>query len=518
MKQIPLKQKTTATLVASITAVLTGLAAINAQTIPADYSASLYEAIPNPTGIATGFWANYDRQDEVIEAFGHRQVDRVGFTKWSQVEKTKGTYTWNGTLTHYIKSKKSGAKVIAGVNVAHSLNVNPKGMSAIAPDYPQRITDPVTRSAAKKFLRAFVQKMLNEIGSFTLMIDYEMTWFYDTTIVSNRNEYRDWYVDAAAVARQAAADLGKSDQLKLAVCVTGRVVENANELLGGGPASNHQSQQWLLDCIDKSDILAVDLYNFDPKKPVNADFMITEMKFWRDKYAGSKELWITELGYSTIRTAKPDYQLKPWELLKAHGTESQQASFYSDFFSKLTSPNGLGTRVRVVCIWSFEDQYPYGHADATAGHYYGMFQKGSYTSKPAGATVDGVFKSWSNNSTLRPSNHVFHSSVTSSLLNPGTTLSVPFTDGVKHHYIKGEFSLPSGTSPVRFNITTVNSCNVILKINNDTLPIIDTEGATSHAIDISSFVKRGQKNYFKLLLTRQNLPATISVKTAYPTY
>lgn len=494
-----------------------------AQTIPSDYAAYLYKATPNPTGIATGFWVNYSMHDDAIARFGFRTADRVGFTKWRQVETVSGTYDWTNAFTRYKQSKRSGANTIAAVNIAHSLAVNPKGMDAIPSFYTQRITDPVTRAKGKAFLRAFVQRMLSEIGAFTLLIDYEMMWFYDTTIPANRTEYRDWYLEAVATAKKAASDVGKADQLKIALCVSGRVNDRADLLLGGGNPPNHTAQIWLLDCMAVSDILAMDLYHFDPDFPTSAAFMLETIRFWRDNYSGGKPLWITEVGYSTVKDARPGYTPPAWDRIKGHGTEAQQSEYFQDFFAKLAADSGLNERVKTICIWSFMDERPYGDTASDLGHYFGMARKGyagdSNGMKPAAATVANIFANWEASAALRPSNHAFVSTVTSQMKNASTITSLAYTDGQTHQYLKGVFTLPASSSGERFIITSDLPCNPVLTLNGNTLATASSAGATSHSLNIASAVRRGgQKNYYLLRLPTTKLPATIGIKTAYPVY
>lgn len=224
-------------------------------------------AAPNPSGMQFGFWANYNKMPDALRDFGRNPISRVAFTKWAMIEEKPGEYTWGHHFSNHELAHKCGSTVIASVNIIFSHEVNPKATHAIPEFYPPRISHAETRQAAERFARAYVQELLRRIGNVILVFDYELMWHYLPKTPEIRQEYRDWYVTACRIAREAAAEIDMADRLRLMPVVNGNPLTSADKLIGGGPADNHTPQQWLLDVVKASDYFGIDTYAYNPRDP-----------------------------------------------------------------------------------------------------------------------------------------------------------------------------------------------------------------------------------------------------------
>lgn len=348
------------------------------------------QSVRNPNGIQLGFWCNYNKMPDVLRDFGKRPIDRVNFTKWVMLEKEKGVYDWGTQFDNIELSHRCGSTVVANLNVIFSKEVNPKSTHAIPKFYPPRISHPETRAAARKLVDAYTRELLRRVGDVILVFDYELMWHYLPKTPEIRTEYRDWFVEACEVARAAAADVGKSDQLRLACIVNGNPLSGASKTIGGENPPNHVPQQWLLDVVAACDVVGVDSYAHDAKDPTSPETTFNILAFWRKHYAQGKPMIMTENGISSVLEALPDY---PKGGHHARGTEAQQAAYYADFFRALKSENSpggrLGGQLRGYCVWMYHDQKSLLKTDAKEW-YFGL-RRLDGSKKPSFDAVKGGF-------------------------------------------------------------------------------------------------------------------------------
>ncbi|MBR7133174.1 MAG: hypothetical protein IKD04_06535 [Clostridia bacterium] len=249
----------------------------------------------NERGIQLGAWTNYNRQAFAFEKFGKRPIDRVDFHKWVYNEQVKGEYKF-GKFGNEQSAHRLGSTVITSVEIAANLKWNPRFHTDMIPSfYEPDITNPETRQAAKNYMYAFVQAMLAEIkGDVMISVDYEVDWEMDLDREVTEDskwrasEWSKWYVEACAVARQAAKDMGEEDRLKMIV-----IYNNVNAMTKLGPAEN----QWMLDCAEASDVIGIDIYYYnlvedrtDPSK------FMQDIRYLINNYSLGKPVMVVENG------------------------------------------------------------------------------------------------------------------------------------------------------------------------------------------------------------------------------
>jgi len=334
--------------------VVLGFNALKAEVPGGIASARVVSLEPNPTGLSVGFWADYTHSGDVARDFGLRPIERVNFHEWKQIEKSPGIYTWNDPFKQEKNAQRAGATVFSAVNLMFNLSLNKQGMAAMPAFYPQDIRDPQTRTAAKKFLAAFVEHQLDNEGPVVLMLDYEFFWFALPRTPEIRQAYRDWFIEAAQVCRDTAAKLGRSQDLVIA-CNPATDLRGASNLIGS-PVKNHQPQQWLKDIVDASDVVTLDIYGQDPANPVADDTLLNEVRFFVENYAKDKPVYITENGYSTDLEGHPAVR-HPGH---GHGSEAEQAAYYQNVFTAWIHKNDPGNaylkNLRGYCIWCYSDR------------------------------------------------------------------------------------------------------------------------------------------------------------------
>jgi hypothetical protein len=290
------------------------------------------------------------------------------------------------TVQNCAATHAHGEQVVASVAISFSTALS--GLTSTIPAfYPQDIADPTTRAAAKAYLRAYVQAMLKALGSVTLTIDNEAVsnWRLDATDAGAPQRaatWGAWYVEAVAVARQAADDLGMAANLKLQPIVNGNPFAIGNPIAHGAAAN-----AWLVDAVAVSDGLAVDSYHSDLAKPVtDPAITIATLQFWIDNYAAGKPVMMTENGFDTITQQDPTIT-RLQRQGKLTGTEQEQAEYYAALMPALMQANAAGgifhNQLRAFSLWSNIDN---SHANDTSDIYFGLVRLDD-THKPAAAVV-----------------------------------------------------------------------------------------------------------------------------------
>lgn len=248
----------------------------------------------NPGGVQFGLYSNYNHQDAAYSYFGKRPVDRTDFYKWALIEKSPGVYTMP-SFENDAAAHRAGSTVICNVDVSANYNVNSQlsGGSRIPAFYTQDIKDPATRRAAKNFLRQFVTSLLNAVhGDVMLAIDYEIDYQQGITGSGQAQKdkaaaFADWYVEAAAVAREAANGAGAGGRLKI-ICIYNNITKM--HLLGKG------QNQWMLRVSGASDVIGLDTYQFDSTDPSNPNITLQNIRYLMQNFSLGKPVFVVENG------------------------------------------------------------------------------------------------------------------------------------------------------------------------------------------------------------------------------
>lgn len=297
----------------------------------------------NDAGLQFGFFANYNKQASVFETFGKLPIDRTGFNKWSQIEKEQGVYSWP-TFTNDSSPHKLGNTSIICIDIS-STNHQYKNIPSF---YPQTITDETTRSAAKRFLYQFVQKMMGELeGDVLLLIDYELDFqqaIYNNDVGYNRAKiFSQWFIEACEVAREAARNAGKGDNLKLAMNYN-----NITDVHKRGVKEN----QWMIDMAKVVDYVTVDSYNKNDDW-TDASITIENIRFLMNNYSLGKPVLVVENGLSISKnTAVID---------KVTGLNQMQMStkyfenLFREFKFALERGDFLNANLQGFLVWSYFD-------------------------------------------------------------------------------------------------------------------------------------------------------------------
>lgn len=403
---------------------------------------TLLHAAPNPTGLATGFYEVRGAQATTLGVMGHRPVARAGFDGWASLETSPGVYAFPD-ISRLQRSHVFGERLQAAVNVSFSNAIVP-GQGTIPAFYADDITDPATRAAAKRFLRAYVQWLLRGAGSLVLTIDYEIVGNWRLDVDDAARDARAaawgaWYVEAAAVARQAAADLGQSADLTLQPIVNTDPLAAGNPMGLGAVARN----QWLVDAVKASDALALDTYWSDMSAPpADPTHTLDIIRFWIDAFSAGKPVVVAENGFSSVTTVDPNIT-RAQHQGKLTGTEAQQASYFAALFPRLQQMNAPGgpfhNQLRAYDIWSIVDN-PYATDEASI--YYGLVrQDGSL--KPAAPVVRDAIASIESDPVSRPWAWADAGTDVTAGNQAGTPLS--FADGERFDVLRVSVpSLPAG--------------------------------------------------------------------------
>ncbi|MDR1336864.1 MAG: hypothetical protein LBK22_08555 [Tannerella sp.] len=310
----------------------------------------------NPDGLGFGFWCNNAFNRNVFHDFGRRPYERHGFFSWSSVEAQEGIYQTDHIVQGIQRSHALGSNCIVAFNSISGPWFNEKIRSKIPAFYPRDILDETTRKAAGDCIYAVVKSILPQVGDLWLTFDYEMMWHCSPDTEAKQQMYRDWFLEAAAIARRAAGELKMEASLKIMPVVNGSTEDPAVKRFLNSPAQNHRPAQWLTDVVSVCDFLAIDSYDFDLNDPVNPQKTLQALAFWIRHYSAGKPVHVTEFGYSSGNTPYPSHRTA----YHACGTEEQQAEFYRRLFPLLTESNRPGKlltgQLRSFQFWMYADQ------------------------------------------------------------------------------------------------------------------------------------------------------------------
>jgi hypothetical protein len=453
--------------------------------------------VPNPTGLQIGFWANESKQEGVVSDFGRRPIGREEFTGWDKIEKKPGVYDWGNTFSAYRRSHCCGESVIGSLNVAFTTEVV-KAKRTIPDFYPGRISNPRTREAAKRFLYAYVQKLLDECGEMYLSIDYEIVFnyhLYTPKDLSNAQEWGAWYVEAAATMRKAAQDCGKSAQLKLLPIVNGDPLKEGN-LFTLDPKKNH----WLADVVNASDYLGLDCYHMgNAKEATDPSGTLDIIRFWMDNFSNGKDVIVCENGFTSMSTNNPGAKD---EKGKYEGTEEEQKTYFENLFKRIQEDNqpegAFHNKLRGFNIWSYMDNWSKKKGDYEI--YFGMVRKDG-TPKPVYSAVKGAISHIESDSFMRPYSLSVSQPVSPEEVKKGIPLA--FRTGSDFESI--EIKVKPGSGKNELVITTQTPSCVLLNVNGKWLSKAE-KTATSFSFELSSYLKKDQETTVSFVCTGPVFP------------
>ncbi|TXI91000.1 MAG: DUF4214 domain-containing protein [Burkholderiaceae bacterium] len=471
--------------------------------------------LPNPTGIKFGFWETFSKQDVALSTMGKRPTSRVGFDNWASIETSKGVYDFrafgaSGSMENYRRVHNYGESIYAAINVSFSAQITPSKQT-IPQFYNGRITDPETRLAAKNFVYAYVQHMLKALGNLTLTIDYEIMSNYRLSAAgseSRANEWADWYVEAAAVARKAAADIGMGDKLKLQPIVNSNPLDPTNPISKGRDYNN-----WLVRVVAASDSLALDTYHSDPSLP-NTDPQRTFdiIRFWIDNFSAGKDVIVTENGFNTVTEVIPSITRadRDW---KTTGTDTDQATYYKLLFDKLAEANKsdgiFHNQLKSFNLWSIIDNPAKAANDED--RYFGLVRLDG-TEKPAAAVVRDALRRYENDAFTRPWNYVGLGNDVTQNFSDTTTIpaSLSYSAGDQFELLRYSENMLPNAKQYLFNVSLNTTASLILCVNGTQW--LYQEGKSTYGVDVSKYMKANAANTIDVYVTNSFFPSNVIVK------
>lgn len=402
--------------------------------VPLQIRFTRYE--PNPSGLQLGFWNGTGSKFALdgLKLFGRRPVTRNGFHSWRSVEKTPGQYDFSGVVLQYTREHLCGSTVVGSFNLISTPQINPNGSSCIPSFYEQDIKDRKTRAAALRAVDAYIRAVLPEVGSLYLCFDYEFLWFFNPVTPERRETYAEWYHEAARTARAAARAIGQEEQLKLICIPNTNPLETAGKLIGGSGMPDHQAQNWLLDVVKDSDIFGFDSYAHDASNRKSPQPVLDVLNFWRTYYSGSRPVFITESGFSSVLEEDPKYRSG----YQGRGTEQEQAAFLDGLLQSVAENNRNGRgrdAVRALIFWMLKDdpKIPKDRLEQLFG-----VVRADGTMKPAGEALRKRIREVETDPVTRPFRAVKTSDVSDSF-SPGS-VTVNFEAGDQFETLS--FSVP----------------------------------------------------------------------------
>jgi hypothetical protein len=477
-----------------------------------------WRATPNPTGLRIGFWEVFKRQGVTLATMGRRPSARVGFDKWSSIEPTAGAdYVWpEGDA--YGETHRYGETVLASVNVSYAV---PAGYTwGSWTRHP--IQDPTVRAAALKFIKAYVSRMLRNSGSVVLTIDYEIIYNWGLSQPGSEplaEIWADWYIEAAAAARETAASMGLANALTLQPIVNGNPFDRDSPIYKG-----RKGNPWLVRVMAVSDALALDSYFRDPQRPTDPTFTIEVIDFWRHNFSGGKPVVVAEQGFSTIDSdGEPDD--RPDDR-KWHGTREQQALYFERLFAMLLDANRpegrFKNQLRGFHIWSITDNMI---TDKAHARYYGLHDRLGQPKPAADKVLQAIRRIEGDQLTDGdPLHRPFNRSMSdpanlAQRLQDGTQpVDLAYTEGDDFEFLRYTDAGPVGGGAAELTLTLATAGTVLACVNGHWLI---SEQAKQCRIDISAhYAWNGAANVIDVCVTGPSFPVrqqVNSLRVVYPT-
>jgi hypothetical protein len=458
-----------------------------------------YQTTPNPTGMRLSIRQNQNSHGSVLENLGLRTIGRESYTSWKNLELREGVYDIQAYFDRNKQAHRVGETPIISINMSYT----GKKKGSIPDFYTDDISDPKTRKAANDFLYAFVQEALRQLGSTMLCIDSEPITNHnlakaDASSAADGRAWSEWYVQAAAVARRAAADLGGSGQLKLIPIINGDPLTEDSLFQSG-------KQQWLTDVVRASDYLGFDTYHWkhtgevtDPQRTLD----IT--KFWVDHYAEDKGVIIVEHGFTTVTEHYPDIT-PDYKNGKYAGTEEQQAEYFHNLFVRLKAENSqngmLRNKLKGLILFHYRDE---PNKEDKWSQYFGIVRKDG-TNKAALQTVKQAFGSFETDPYYRPYLTDAGEDVTQAFLTTEAGVQLKYTEGNQFEFLQAVFARPERDVAHSLQIKVEQPGSVIVCINHEYW-LNDSNVKTDFTFDITKYVAPGKDNIINMYFTGDKFP------------
>lgn len=412
----------------------------------------------NEGGIQFGFFSNYNKQAQSFETFGKLPIERTGFNKWAQIEKSQGIYTWPN-FTNDSSPHKLGQTSIICVDIsAHEGWNSQLGYTNIPSFYPRDIANTQTRSAAKRFLYNFVKEMLNALeGDVLLLIDYELDWqqaIYDNLAGQNRAKiFSQWFVEACTVARESAKAIGAANRLKLGV--------NYNNITPThlkGPSQN----KWMLDMAEAVDYVTIDSYNFYDDK-TDPSYTIQNVRYLMNNYSLGKPVIVVENGLGYDRDDSKVDAVTGLTQTKLSATYFK--NLFNEFKFTLERGDFLNANLSGFLVWSYFDTRASATSTAVANDDNTLKENG----KEIKAGIDLLYKQ----NQFNPS---YLEAVTEASITPPEIKVTSGTEYEKLTYIVTDYKKSSGDGKLRVKLSDKGTVYIVVngKVNIASASLVDS--------------------------------------------
>ncbi|MBR7133188.1 MAG: hypothetical protein IKD04_06605 [Clostridia bacterium] len=424
----------------------------------------------NEAGTMFGFYSTYNHQAKVFENFGKLLIDRTGFNKWVYIETSEGVYNWN--FGNDASPHKLGQTSIISVDISANNNFNSLFNGSNIPKfYAQDITNERTRAAAKRFLYNFVQQMLNSIGGdVLLLIDFELNLqqgIYDTTVDIKGPIFGAWFVEACAVAREAASAIGAADRLKLGVNYDG--IGSAARL---GPDKN----QWMLDMADAVDYVTVDTYQSADEfsaDMTNPAHTLQDMRYLMNNYSLDKPVMMVENGLKVNATKYPSLINQATGLISTDVANGYWQNLFREYRFALERGDYLNGNVAAYLIWGYNTGI-IPIADATTNELH-----------PWGEVIKRGINLLYKQNQFNPS---YISKITEASITPPEISVSSGTEYEKLTYIVTDYKTDTDGSELRVRLSDKGT--VFVTVNGVT-NVVSANEVDTHILDITDGMRDG---------------------------
>ena len=390
--------------------------------------------------------------------------------------------------------------MITAVNISFSPAIT-KNKNTFPSFYYPRITQPETRAAAKRFVAEYTRALLKQVGVVYLCMDYEIIFnyhLYTRADLDKAREWCAWYREAAATVRETLRAAGKPVNIRLIPIVNGDPLKS-DSIFRAGVAAN----RWLTDVVGASDALGIDTYHMGPATSVTDPAGTMDIiRFFSENYAGGKEVFVCENGFSSVTEANP--RITYTQKRKYAGTEAEQRGYYERLFAALEAGNrsdgSLRNRLRAFNIWSYMDEHASGKGEYE--YYFGLVRQ-NREHKPAYEVVSSALDRFEQDPFHRPY------LVSTNVVLPGVTgvygRDFVYTSGSEYDFIELTLNIPAGSAAVTLDLTTQRPGSVLVGVNG-TWTADAEQAKTDFSLKLANGLKPGAANRVVICFTGDVFP------------
>ena len=496
--------------------------------VPTTLKVETYKA--NPTGLSIGLWTRDGQfNTQCFADFGRLPFERVGFYTWKKFETSPGVYDFSTPVKKMTTIQQFGGTPVIALNNISGPWFGKDKDSQIPSSYMPAISekamelyditeDATIMAAGKAYIKGMITGILQQVGKVIVAFDYEMMWNCTPDTPLRRKIIRNWFIEAAASAREAAAALGMQDKLMIMPIVNGAVNSDGfGDKMFGSPVDGHTPAAWMLDIMDVCDALGIDNYHIDKFNLTSEEANIKTLEFWTKNYAKKKNgtllpVYMAETGFSTGKTENPAYNETSD---KAVGTEDQQKIYFTNLISKVIQENVLGGRLngqlRWLNLWMYRDVNMDGDdVAARFRHNYYGFVRMDWTKKPGFYVIKDFIARIENDPYTAPS--LLASSATLEG-DERSNASTTFNDGLNLDCVVAEFAVEPN-SKYKLSVEFKKMGYIVLQID-DAWYQTTTEGLG--ATFSFSTGATAAATTVKLYPTGSKVPFTQTIKNVYLT-